>query len=139
VTPRTPQLVHRSPTAWAPGRVDPKPEGRARQAQQLDLDGGEGTRCDSQPRPGTIIEEQDIYFRASALLEGEQNNLPLACSEQAVARPTLNLARLPANPHGMLNLGLPGALAEEADEGGGARATADGRWRTPRARRFRRS
>jgi hypothetical protein len=37
------------------------------------------------PRPGTIIEEQDIYFRASALLNREQNNLPLVSSEQAVA------------------------------------------------------
>jgi hypothetical protein len=31
-----------------------------------------------------IIEERDVYFRASALLEGEQNNLPLVSSEQAV-------------------------------------------------------
>jgi hypothetical protein len=53
------------------------------------------------PRPGTTFEEQDVYFRASALLEGGQNNLLLGGSEQAVARPTLNPARLPANPHGM--------------------------------------
>ncbi|KAI0291449.1 hypothetical protein BC826DRAFT_480935 [Russula brevipes] len=35
-------------------------------------------------------------------------------------------ARLPTNPHGMPSVGLPGAPSEEADEGGGARATADG-------------
>jgi hypothetical protein len=38
---------------------------------------GTGPRVDPWPRPGTVIEEQDVYFRESALLEGEQNNLPL--------------------------------------------------------------
>jgi hypothetical protein len=53
--------------------------------RQLDLDEGESMHWESWPRPGTIIEEHDIYFQASALLEGEQNILPLVSSEQAVA------------------------------------------------------
>ncbi|KAI0281317.1 hypothetical protein BC826DRAFT_974772 [Russula brevipes] len=70
----------------------------------------------------------DLYFRESALLGGEKNNLPLASSDSRAGCRLINLnpTRLPANPHGMPNLGLPGAPAEEVDKGGGARVTADG-------------
>jgi hypothetical protein len=69
--PEPPSLHTRSPIAWAPNRVDPKSEGRALQVRQVDLDGGEGPRRDSWPQPGIVIEGQDVYLRASALLEGE--------------------------------------------------------------------
>ncbi|KAI0284428.1 hypothetical protein BC826DRAFT_1109765 [Russula brevipes] len=111
--------------ARTPNRADLKPEGRALQARQVDLDGDEGAHSDSWPQPGTNIEGQDVYLRASALLEGEQKNLLAACNEQAVAPQTGDPARLPVNPYGMPNLGPPGAPAE-ADEGGRARAMADG-------------
>jgi hypothetical protein len=117
-----PSLCMQSPMARAPNGADSKPEGRTPQARQVDLDGGEGMRSNPWPRTGTV---QDAYFRASALLEGEKNNLLLVGSEQAVARPTPNLAQLPVKNDGMPNLGLPGAPAEVADEGEGERATAD--------------
>ena len=91
--PEPPSSYTRSATAWAPNGVDPKPGGRALHARQLDLDGGGGTRRDLQPQPGTTFEEQDVYSRASALLEGGKNNILLGKSEQAVARPTLDPAR----------------------------------------------
>ncbi|KAI0283832.1 hypothetical protein BC826DRAFT_1127067 [Russula brevipes] len=62
---------------------------------------------------------------ASALLEGEQNNLLLVGSKQAATQPTPNLAQIPVNTHGMPNLGLPGTPAEEADKGGGVQLTAN--------------
>jgi hypothetical protein len=118
--PKPPSLCTQSPLARASNRADLKPEGRALQARQVDLDGDEGAHSDSWPQPGTNIEGQDVYLQASALLEGERKNLLLvACSEQAVAPLTGDPARLPVNPHGMPKLGLPGAPAE-ADKGGEA-------------------
>jgi hypothetical protein len=121
--PEPPSLRMGSPIAWAPNRVDPKPEGRSSSA--AGRSGGEGARSDSWPQPGTVIEGQYVHLRGSALLEGEQNNLQVG-SEQAVTRPTPNLAQIPVNTHDMPNSGLPGPPAEGADEGGGARATANG-------------
>ncbi|KAI0302921.1 hypothetical protein BC826DRAFT_965590 [Russula brevipes] len=109
-----PNLRTRSSIAWAPNHVVRSPK----QVRQVDLDGGEGARSNSWPQPGSNIEGQDIYLGASALLEGEQNNLLLVGSEQAVTQPTPNLAQIP----GMPNLGLPGTPAEEADEGAGVTA-----------------
>ncbi|KAI0284784.1 hypothetical protein BC826DRAFT_973227 [Russula brevipes] len=112
--PEPPSLHTRSSIAWAPNCVVRSPK----QVQLVDLDGGEGARGDSWPQPGSNIEGQDVYLGASALLEGEQNNLLLVGSKQAVTRPTPNLAQIP----GMPNLGLPSTPAEEADEGAGATA-----------------
>jgi hypothetical protein len=85
--PEPPSSYTRSQIAWAPSCADPKPEGWALQAQQLDLDRGEGVRSNSWPTEHRCRGAGRL-FRASALLEGEQNYLPVACSEQAAARPT---------------------------------------------------
>jgi hypothetical protein len=85
-------------------------------------------------QPALIRSPKATLFRCgrSILTEGKAHaatrgsNLLLVDSEQAVTRPTPNLPQIPVNTHGMPNLGLPGTPAEESDEGGGARAMANG-------------
>jgi hypothetical protein len=73
--PKPPSLCTQSPLAQASNHTDLKPKGRALQARQVDLDGDEGAHSDSWPQPGTNIEGQDVYLRASALLEGEKSRV----------------------------------------------------------------
>ena len=75
----------RSPTALEQVLIDPKAFICMHRVQRPVFDEGGGTYIDPWPDPGTIHTDSDIYFEASALLEGEQNFiLPSADSQQAV-------------------------------------------------------
>ena len=66
------------------------------QAWRPVLDESAGAHIDPWPDPGIIHADPDVYFEASALLEGEQNFiLPIADSEQAVTLKTISFSSLP--------------------------------------------
>ncbi len=75
----------RGSTALEQVLIDPKAFICMHRVQRPVLDEGGGTYIDPWPDPGTIHTDSDIYFEASALLEGERKFiLPSADSEQAV-------------------------------------------------------
>jgi len=60
------------------------------------------------PRPGNVTVERNVYFGTSAQLEGEEENLPVASSEQPAAPPS------PSNSNITLMPEMP--TLEEADD-----------------------
>jgi hypothetical protein len=70
--------------------------GSVHQAQRPVLDEGAAVHIDPWPDPGTVRTNPDVYFEASALLEGEQKfTLPSVDSEQAVASKSFSSSSLP--------------------------------------------
>jgi hypothetical protein len=129
-------------TALEQSLFDPKALVRMHQARRPVLDEGAGMHIDTWPDLGTVHTNPDVYFEASALLEGEQKiSLPSADSEQAVASKTCLSSSLPcvaATRHARTRLEArrsrtrhdaaqhparlkpPDRTAEDSDEAGGA-------------------
>ncbi|KAI0287992.1 hypothetical protein BC826DRAFT_1040669, partial [Russula brevipes] len=63
-------LRHTSEGKMHPGAMHGRPPNPPGLSRQVDLDGDEGAHSDSWPQPGTNIEGQDVYLRASVQQAG---------------------------------------------------------------------
>jgi transposase InsO family protein len=86
---------------WVHNATRSKFDARAREARWIGPDVNAKAHCIFWPRLGNVTVKRNVYFRTSAQLEGEEDNLPVTDSEQPNAPPSpsnSNITIMPETP-----------------------------------------